>query len=264
MKDTWESNKFKSIAGLQENVDNELINQLNFNEYDDVLDAGCGVGNLTFKVAELVKKGTVLGIDSSPSMIEQCNKELKMQNAQHVHFMVKSISDINFTNQFNVVFSNSVFHWIKDPKKALDLLFCSLKPGGQIGIQFPLLNSRHPMMMLFTKVVSRLKLEEEFRDWEFPWYVPTVDAFKNLLKQYDFKETKVYKKASEYNYGKSSNLYNSFDSAALKILTSILPEEKKELFKAEIKKEVEIIKESNKHIINFDRIYAFGYNKRQK
>ncbi len=261
MKDTWNGDKFKSITGLQEKIGDELIKQLYFNEYDDVLDAGCGVGDLTFKVADIVKKGSVLGVDKSPSMIKQCYKRLKAKNIRNIRFIVKSICEIDFNNKFNIVFSNSVFHWIKDPKKALDLLFSSLKPSGNIGIQFPLLNSRHPMIMLFTKIVSRLKLEDEYENIELPWYVPTVDDFRSLLEHYKFKEIKVYKKTSEYNYRKSNNLYNSFDSAALKILTSTLSEENKELFKSEMKKEIENLTELNKHNINFDRIYAFGYKK---
>ena len=261
MKDNWDSNKYTTIADMQKNISNELLEQLRFNENDHVLDAGCGVGNLTFKVAEFVKKGHITGIDSSPSMIEKCNEKLKTKNISNIEFIVKNITEIDFINEFNVVFSNSVFHWIKEPKKALDVLYRSLKPGSCFGIQFPVLDSHHPMIAICEKTIKKLKLEEEFQNWDFPWYVPTLIDFKSLLEQYNFEEVKVYKKTADYHYGNSHNLYNSFDSAGLNMFTSILSEEKEIIFKSEIKKEIESLEDSNKLNIRFERLYAFGYNK---
>jgi len=261
MKDNWDSNKYASIANIQENVSKKLIEQLSLKENDRVLDAGCGVGNITFKVAEIVKGGHVVGIDSSSSMIEKCNESLKTKNISNINFIRKGITEIDFSDEFNVIYSNSVFHWVKEPQKAMDLIFQSLKLGGNIGIQFPLLNAKHPMNVIFNQVVARLNLEEEFKNWEFPWYVPTMEKFKNLIEQYNFEEIKVYTMNTEHNNINSSKLYNSFNSAGLNMFTSILSEEKGKILKQEIKKEIETLKELGKQKISFERLYAFGYHK---
>jgi len=261
MKYDWNSNKYTTISDLQEKVSNELIEQLSFNENDQVLDAGCGIGNITFKVAEIVKKGHVLGIDSSSSMIERCNENLKIINTSNFKFIVKSITAIDFTNEFNVVFSNSVFHWIKETKKALDLLYRSLKSGGSIGIQFPLLNSQHPLIRICEKVITKLKLEKEFQSWDFPWYVPTLDNFKNLMGEYNFEKVNIYQKTTEYNFHKSVNVYNFFDSVGLNLYTSRLSKEKEKIFRSEINNEIERLQDLNKLKIRFERLYAFSYNK---
>ncbi len=98
-------------------------------------------------------------------------------------------------------------------------------------------------------------------NWEFPWYVPTSDDFRSLLEQYNFEQVKVYVKTTDYNYGNSLNLYNSFDSAGLNMFTSALSEEKGRIFKSEIKKDIESHKNANKLNISFERLFAFGYQK---
>ncbi len=87
MKFNWDSNKYTKISDLQEKVGNELIEKLNLKEDYRVLDAGCGIGNITFKVAEIVKNGHVLGIDSSSSMIKKGNNKVKFK---------KGISELGF------------------------------------------------------------------------------------------------------------------------------------------------------------------------
>ena len=261
MEFNWNSNHYTKISDLQEKFSNELIEQLNFDENDRILDAGCGIGNITFKVAEIVKKGHILGIDSSPSMIEKCNENLKTKNILNVNFITKSLTKIDFTNEFNIVFSNSVFHWIKETEKALDLLYRSLKLGGCIGLQFPLLNSQHPLISICKKVIAKLKLEKEFQNWDFPWYVPTLDSFKHLMRKYNFEKINIYQKATEYDFQKSINVYDFFDSVGLNLYTSRLSNEKEKLFKSEIYNEIEKLKATKKLKIHFERLYAFGYNK---
>ncbi len=261
MKFDWNSNKYTTISDLQEKVSNELIEQLNFNEKYQVLDAGCGIGNITFKVAEIVKRGHVLGIDSSSSMIERCNENLKTTNASNVKFITKSITETDFTNEFNVVFSNSVFHWLKETEKALDLLYRGLKPGGSIGIQFPLLNSQHPLISTCENVITKLKLEKEFQNWDFPWYAPTLDSFKYLMRKYNFEKSNIYQKTTEYDFHESINVYNFFDSVGLNLYTSKLSKEKEKIFKSETYNEIERLKDLNKLKIRFERLYAFSYNK---
>ncbi len=261
MKDKWDSKKYKSISGLQGNISNELISQLPFKGNYHVLDAGCGTGDLTFKVAGIVKEGFVLGIDSSPSMIEKCNESLQSKNLSNVRFITKDINELDFSGEFDIVYSNSVFHWVKDPVQALDLLYESLKLSGSMGIQFPLLNSLHPMIIVFNKAVKKLKLEDEYRSWKFPWYVPASDDFKALMEKKEFEEVKVYKKSLDFNYGKSINLYKSFDSAGLGVFASVLSKEKAEAFRAEIKKEIETLKNSDNSTVSFERLFALGFRK---
>ncbi len=104
MKYDWNSNKYTTISELQEKVSNELIEQLSFNENDHVLDAGCGIGNITFKVAKTVKSGHILGIDSSLSMIKRCNENLNATNTSNVNPHCVTFSENQIKSVDNLIF----------------------------------------------------------------------------------------------------------------------------------------------------------------
>ena len=256
----WKSDQYSEISGIQNKANLELLGQLPLKETDDVLDAGCGDGKLTFWVAKEVAKGSVLGIDSSPSMIRLCREKLKV-NPVPASFLVMNLADMDFESRFDLVFSNSVLHWVKKTDQALEGLYKSLKPGGSLGLQFPLLNVLHPFTATCEQTVRNLKLEKFFEDWEFPWYVPAPEEFKQIFSRYGFQETKVYVKSPAIDFGSSAKLFKSFDAAGLDLYTQRLPDAMQERFKQEVFSEVEKMKENGRLRVRFERIYAFGYRK---
>ena len=256
----WKSNQYSEISGIQKNVNTELLGQLPFKETDKVLDAGCGDGKLTFLVAKQVAKGSVWGIDSTPSMIRLCNEKLK-ENPAPASFLVMNLAEIDFENRFDLVFSNSVFHWINKPGDVLKRLYNSLKQGGSLGIQFPLLNDRHPFKIVCHQALKNLKMENTLQGQSFPWYVPTQGQFKELFRNLGFETTKVYMKNTEIHFKEPRQLYKSFDAAGLDYFIGENDKITKERFKQEVLAEIEKMKNDNGLSVSFDRIFAFGFHK---
>ena len=52
---------------------------------------------------------TAIGVDSSQSMIKRAKEQYP-----NIEFMVCDALELPFNRQFDVVFSNAVFHWISD------------------------------------------------------------------------------------------------------------------------------------------------------
>lgn len=104
---------------------------------DAILDLGCGTGELSAYLAELVgPKGKVIGVDP--------DKE-RIQLARRTHTEVKNLSFVegnasNFLEivpeAFDIVFSNYVLHWIPDKREAFENMFQCLKIGGKIAVQY--------------------------------------------------------------------------------------------------------------------------------
>ncbi|PKP59652.1 MAG: methyltransferase type 11, partial [Candidatus Altiarchaeales archaeon HGW-Altiarchaeales-1] len=107
-----------------------LESKLHGNE--SILDLGCGDGILTEKLSQLVPKGKVIGIDASVGMINEAKKSEK----ENLHFLVMDINEINFSNEFDLIFSNATLHWVKDHKKLLANCHTALKSGGIIRFNF--------------------------------------------------------------------------------------------------------------------------------
>ncbi len=60
----------------------------------------------------------------------------KAQGISKALFLVMDATKILFENTFNIVFSNSVFHWIEDHRALLKAILRALKKGGLLRAQF--------------------------------------------------------------------------------------------------------------------------------
>ncbi|KAF2096749.1 S-adenosyl-L-methionine-dependent methyltransferase [Rhizodiscina lignyota] len=97
-----------------------------------ILDVGCGYGSITIDFANLVPKGSVLGIDASDSMVKYAeearsagsisNMEVRKMNAMDLH----ELED----ESFDAVHAHQVLLHVTDPVKALREMRRVLKPGG--------------------------------------------------------------------------------------------------------------------------------------
>ncbi len=98
-----------------------------------VLDVGCGPGNLTFHIAEIVgEDGSVVGIDPSRERIAIALEKTK----PHLSFHEGRAEDLSRFPEasFDIVFVNSTFHWVQDQPAAAHEFARVLKPGGRLGI----------------------------------------------------------------------------------------------------------------------------------
>ena len=116
--------KYSRVARVQKSAGLRLIELLDIGRRDDVLDAGCGNGALTAVIRDITE-GRVVGIDSSARMIEEARKRVR-----GVEFYVMKVEEMNFENEFDVVFSNSAFQWF-DADRALERFRACLRDGGE-------------------------------------------------------------------------------------------------------------------------------------
>lgn len=97
-----------------------------------VLDVGCGPGNLTAHIAELVgDTGSVVGVDPSRERIAIAVEQEQVKKP-NLSFYGGRAEDLSLfpSASFDVVFVNSTFHWVEDQPLALKEFARVLKPGG--------------------------------------------------------------------------------------------------------------------------------------
>src|SRR5690349_25086699 len=69
-----------------------------------ILDVGCGPGTITVDLAELVAPGRVVGIDSSPEVVEQARAHAAERGVTNVEFRVGDAYALEFADgEFDVV-----------------------------------------------------------------------------------------------------------------------------------------------------------------
>lgn len=95
----------------------EFLDRLNIDKIDSLLDVGCGVGNLSLKLAK--KLNSVYSLDYSSKMLELLNENAKAQNITNITIINKSWYDNwdDIPNTDLVIASRSME--VKDMKEAL-------------------------------------------------------------------------------------------------------------------------------------------------
>ena len=98
-----------------------------------VVDLGCGTGELTCQLAEKLPNSDVIGLDSSPQMLDAARAA--SFSAPNLRF--EQGDQATLTGKWDLIFSNAALHWTEDHPKLIPYLFQRLNPGGQIAVQIP-------------------------------------------------------------------------------------------------------------------------------
>jgi SAM-dependent methyltransferase len=100
---------------------------------DRVVDLGCGFGDTTQRLAQLVgSDGGTLGIDVSEPFIEVARKEAGEAGTANVRFSVGDVQVTKFEERFDYAFSRMGIMFFANPVQALRNVREALTPGGRL------------------------------------------------------------------------------------------------------------------------------------
>ena len=109
----------------------EVLDRVQLRGGESVLDAGCGTGEVTAALAELVSRGRVYAVDGSPRMVELARERL----AGRAEVWCADLLELEVRERVDLVFSTATFHWIADHERLFARLRAALKPGGRLVAQ---------------------------------------------------------------------------------------------------------------------------------
>jgi ubiquinone/menaquinone biosynthesis C-methylase UbiE len=177
--------KYEKDSLVQRSASEQLFDLLKINTTDDVLDLGCGAGNLTKKIAEITK-GKVVGVDASEGMI----REAKINyGGLGIEFDVCPVESLKYTDCFDVIFCNSTFQWFKHPQAALKSCFNALRLNGKMGIQAAGGKVYCPNFIQgIQKVAIDPYLSRQFANFNSPWnFMETSKEYAALFENAGFE-----------------------------------------------------------------------------
>lgn len=116
----------------------EIVRQVEAAEGENILDIGCGNGNI-LKTLTGRRPGNYYGVDLSPAMIGEAKKRLP----EGVNLQIADVVNLPFADQsFDILLCNASFHHYEEPDKAISEMHRVLRPGGTLILgdpTFPLL-----------------------------------------------------------------------------------------------------------------------------
>jgi SAM-dependent methyltransferase len=99
---------------------------------DRVLDIGCGFGDTTRRLAELVgEEGSALGVDVSEPFIAAARKETEQEKVANVEFRTADVQTLQLPQEFDYAFSRMGIMFFANPVAALRNIRNALVPGGR-------------------------------------------------------------------------------------------------------------------------------------
>jgi trans-aconitate 2-methyltransferase len=127
----WDAEVYHRVADSQFRWGLEVLDRLPLEGDELVLDAGCGSGRVTEALAERLPDGRVIGVDGSEEMLKKA-REVLGPGADLRHLDLEALE---LDERVDAIFSNAVFHWIKDHRNLFARLRATLAPGGRLVVQ---------------------------------------------------------------------------------------------------------------------------------
>lgn len=159
----------------------ELLKSLTLTESSSVLDVGCGYGNIIAEIAQKSPKGKSVGIDASPDMIRLAKE--KFSNSPNLEFLEAKAEEMSFKDgSFDVIICFSCLLWVREPKKALDLMCRFLKPGGVLLILTYLKESAY-----ITFLDQTLEEYPSYQNLSASHTMLSIDEYKDVLKSHEME-----------------------------------------------------------------------------
>lgn len=126
----WEPEIYLKTSDTRVKIAFEVMNGCgySFSGKEKILDIGCGNGFVTAAIARKVPDGSVIGLDSSRSMIEAAKVKFAGANLSFIH---RDARKLEFDNEFDLITSFACLHWISDQVAVLKGIEKSLKQNGQ-------------------------------------------------------------------------------------------------------------------------------------
>jgi trans-aconitate methyltransferase len=140
-----------------------------------ILDLGCGDGALTEKIA--AHGAAVIGVDASQAFIEAAR-----QRGLDARVMLGEA--LEFTSEFDAVFSNAALHWIRGQDEMLQGVFRALKPGGRFVAEMGGAGNVAHVVRGVTAALQRRGIDGAALN---PWYFPSAKDYRARLERHGFR-----------------------------------------------------------------------------
>ena len=165
----------------------DLFALIRIREGMSVVDLGCGTGELSRCLADRLPGSVVLGLDSSPAMLEKAQQYL----SPNLKFSLCTIEEA--TGQWDLVFSHAAIHWVNDHHALITRLFSLVAPGGQLAVQTPA-NHKHPSHIAIIETAQEEPFSSALHGWFRTSPVLEIDTYAELLHEAGATDITVYEK----------------------------------------------------------------------
>lgn len=183
MSRDWDASTYDRIADPMTRWGSTVVDRLPLRGDELVLDAGCGSGRVTERLAERLPRGRVIALDGSPSMVAEARRRLA-RFGERIEYLVADLArPLPLQAPVDAIMSTATFHWVPDHDNLYRNLAAALRPGGRLVAQCGGAGNIDSILAA---------LREAGDDWHGPWIFATPDEARARLEAAGFVDIETW------------------------------------------------------------------------
>lgn len=225
---SWDPDRYLVYADERGRPFVDLLARVPLTSPRSVVDLGCGPGTLTALLADRWPRADVLGIDSSPAMVERARSGA----ATTVRFELGDLRAWRPAEPVDVLVSNATLQWVPGHLDLLPALAGHVAPGGWLALQVPG-NHHEPSHLLLHELAADPRFARHTEGVARPHsHDPLVyaDALRDLGLVVDAWETTYL-----HLLGGEDPVFTWISGTGARPVLQALPEDLRTVFVAEYK-----------------------------
>jgi trans-aconitate 2-methyltransferase len=183
----WNPDKYHQFQSQRSAPFDDLLKLVDARPGLRVVDLGCGTGELTRRLADTLHDSDVLGLDSSPQMLER-TKEYERPG---LRFELGDLAEL--ADEWDLIISNAALQWSENHKELIPRLFNCLNPGGQMAVQVPS-NHGGPTHLTILRVAGQEPFRTALNGWTRQSPVLPIETYAELLFREGAQEIIVFER----------------------------------------------------------------------
>ncbi len=129
---TWNPAQYLAFADHRLRPAIDLLQRVPLEGPRDVVDLGCGAGNVTTLLRARWPLARIMGVDSSAAMLERART-----TDPTVEWRLADLAAWTPPQPVDVVYSNAALHWLDAHPTLFPALLTMVAPGGVLAVQMP-------------------------------------------------------------------------------------------------------------------------------
>jgi len=136
---------------------------------------------------------------------------------------------VNYTEKFDIVFSNAVFHWIEDHLSLLKRIYLCLKPGGKALLQMGGKGNASEIIELLSSMITTNTWKKYFTNFKFPYHFYSPEDYLKWSNQTGFNPSRIELVPKQMEHNSVTELEGWIRTTWLPYLKTI-PKERRTIF----------------------------------
>lgn len=231
----------------------------------DIVDLGCGTGELTAHMHVHLRAHSTLGLDSSPVMLARTCPEgqdpsalfPELLAAPGLRFALQDIASFDPGPRFDLVFANAALHWLPDHPALFGRLATMLRPGGQLAVQIPF-NEHHPGHILAAELAGEPPYCDELEGFIQRFVALQPAEYAVLLDRLGFERSLVRLQVYPHRMGEGAGVADFLQGSLLTGYKRLLAPARYREFFAEYRRRVAEALGAGPYLYAFERLLLWG------